>query len=437
MLDALGLGKISVGAPYFETVFVPLMTPVLLLMGVGPLARWKSSSAADLARKLRWPALLGVIAALTLPLAAGRFSVGIALGLLLAGWVFASTTALLAQRLRGEPGGGMASRLAQLARSSPSFFGMALAHAGVGVFIVGVTMVKGYELERDVKMALGDSVQVAGYVFTFQGVEEFEGPNYVGVRGTLRVQHGDDAPFVMHPEKRLYKVQQMPMTEAAIDSGLWRDLYVSLGEPLDAATWTVRVYHKPFVDWIWFGALAMALGGLLAAGDRRYRAATQREAQPAAGPRLGATVATLCLLLLALPVFAGEAQPVAADPVLETTRQPSRGRTALPGLPEPVARRFARAAGRRPEEPGARAAARRPQRCAGDRLHDAALWRLRALPPAGQGQHLAALGRAAAPAGGRRPAAVAHDLAPSRESARAASAGRLRRAVRATLIGQP
>jgi cytochrome c-type biogenesis protein CcmF len=317
VLDALGLGKLSVGAPYFEAVFVPLMAPVVLLMGLGPLARWKSTPATELARKLRWPAFISVLAALAMPLVMGRFSIAIAVGMLLAAWVFASTAAVLAQRLRGESGGGLASRLAQLRRSSPSFFGMVLAHAGVGVFITGVTMVKGYEVERDVKMTLGDSVAVAGYTFTFEGVEEFEGVNYIGVRGALRVQHGDAVPFLMHPEKRLYRVQQMPMTEAAIDSGLWRDLYVSLGEPLDARTWTVRVYHKPFVDWIWFGALAMALGGLLAACDRRYRVATQREPQPSSGPRVASAVATLCLLLVALPAFAGEAKSTVADTALE------------------------------------------------------------------------------------------------------------------------
>ena len=314
VLDALGLGKISVGAPYFETVFVPLMAPVVLLMGVGPLARWKSTPAAELARKLRWPALASVTAAVVLPLWAGRWSLGTALGLLLAAWVFASTAALLAQRLRGEPGAGFGSRFAQLARSSPSFFGMVLAHLGVGVFIVGVTMVKGYEVERDVKMRLGDSVEVAGHRIVFQEAQEFSGPNYVGVRGTLQVQRGSAAPFTMHPEKRLYKVQQMPMTEAAIDTGLTRDLYISLGEPLSETEWTVRVYHKPFVDWIWFGALAMALGGALAALDRRYRVATRRESLPAGA---GAALAALCLMLLCAPVFAGEAQPTAADPALE------------------------------------------------------------------------------------------------------------------------
>ena len=266
-LDALGQGKLSVGAPYFEAVFVPLIAPVVLLMGVGPLARWKSASVADLAQRLKWPALASVVAALVLPLAAGRFSWGVAAGLLMAAWVFTSTAALLLARTRG-------AGLAQLGRSSRSFWGMVLAHLGLGVFIVGVTLVRGYEVERDVKMRVGDHVEVAGQRFTLQALNEVTGPNYVAVRATVAVQPaGGGAPLTMLPEKRLYKVQQMPMTEAAIDAGLTRDLYVSLGEALDETTWTVRIYVKPFVDWIWGGALLMALGGLWAVADRRYRPA--------------------------------------------------------------------------------------------------------------------------------------------------------------------
>ena len=271
VLDALGLGKISVGTPYFETVFVPLMAPVILLMGVAPLARWKAAPAAELARKLRLPALVAVAAALVLPSLAGRWSLGVATGLFLAAWAFASTAAVVAQRLRGAPGGGIRSRMAQLSNSSSSFFGMVLAHAGVGVFIVGVTMVNGYQVESDVKMTEGDGTDVAGHRFVFKGVHEFSGPNYVAVRGTIDVLRAGAATFTMSPEKRLYKVQQMPMTEAAIDAGLTRDLYVSLGEPLDEKTWTVRIYYKPFIDWIWGGAFIMAIGGMLAATDRRYR----------------------------------------------------------------------------------------------------------------------------------------------------------------------
>ena len=267
-LDALGLGKISVGTPYFEAVFVPLMAPVVLLMVVAPLARWKAASLGDIARLLRWPARASAAAALLLPWAAGRFSLGVALGLFLAAWVFTSTAVLLLQRSRSGAG--------QLAHASRSFWGMVVAHAGVGVFIVGVTMVRGYETERDVKMAIGDHVEVAGHRFTFQGVRDVTGPNYVAARAQVEVRREGGAPFLMAPEKRQYKVSQMPMTEAAIDTGLTRDLYVSLGEPLDEKTWTLRIYHKPFVDWIWGGAFLMALGGLLAVADRRYRVVVPR-----------------------------------------------------------------------------------------------------------------------------------------------------------------
>ncbi len=269
-LDALGLGKISVGAPYFEAVFVPLMAPVVLLMGVGPLARWKSASLAEIAAWLKWPALASAAAALLLPWAAGRFSAGVAFGLFLAAWIFTSIAVLLVQRTRSGSG--------QLARSSRSFWGMVVAHAGVGIFIIGVTMVRGYETEQDVKMSIGDHVEAAGYRFTFRGVSEVTGPNYVAARGEIEVRKGvDGTPFIMAPEKRMYKVQQMPMTEAAINTGLTRDLYVALGEPLDDKSWTVRVYYKPFVDWIWGGAFVMAMGGLLAMTDRRYRVVVRRE----------------------------------------------------------------------------------------------------------------------------------------------------------------
>jgi cytochrome c-type biogenesis protein CcmF len=264
-LDALGLGKISVGVPYFEAVFVPLMAPVVLLMGVGPLARWKQASVVEIAQQLRWPALASVAAAALLPWWAGRWSPLVAFGLLLAAWVFTSSAVVVLQRARGGAG--------QLLRQPRSFWGMVAAHLGVGVFIVGVTMVRGYETERDVKMSVGDSVSVGAYRLTFKGSSERQGPNYVAARGDMEVQRADGggATFALYPEKRLYKTQGMPMTEAAIDAGLTRDLYVSLGEMLDEKTWTVRVYHKPFVGWIWGGALVMAFGGLLALTDRRYR----------------------------------------------------------------------------------------------------------------------------------------------------------------------
>jgi cytochrome c-type biogenesis protein CcmF len=278
VMDALGLGKISVGAPYFEAVFVPLMTPLVLLMGAAPLAHWKAAQPADMARALRWPAVASSAFALAVPWASGDLSAGVALGLGLAAWVFTGTAALLLQRSRGGA--------AQLARAGRSFWGMVAAHLGVGVFIVGVTVVRGYESERDVHMAVGDHVELAGYRFTLRAVGETRGPNYLALRAQVQVQGPRGATFVLAPEKRLYKARQMPMTEAAIDAGLTRDVYVALAEPRDADTWTLRIHHKPFVGWIWGGAGLMALGGLLAVADRRYRPAVKTAPSPRAGEAL-------------------------------------------------------------------------------------------------------------------------------------------------------
>jgi cytochrome c-type biogenesis protein CcmF len=231
------------------------------------------------ARALRWPALASVAAALVLPLAAGRFSIGAAVGLFLAGWVVTSIVVLLLQQARHG--------VAQLRRAPASFWGMVVAHLGVAVFIVGVTMVRSYETQQDVKMQLGDHVVASGWRFTLDSLNEVQGPNYVALRARFRVEReGGGRSFVMEPEKRLYKVQQMPMTEAAIDSGIGGDLYLALGEAIDDRTWTVRVHIKPFVNWIWGGVFLMALGGGLAIADRRYRLSTAGQARAAeAKPR--------------------------------------------------------------------------------------------------------------------------------------------------------
>jgi cytochrome c-type biogenesis protein CcmF len=151
--------------------------------------------------------------------------------------------------------------------------GMWLAHLGVAAFAFGVSMVNTYGIERDLKMDVGDTTEIAGYVFTFLGTRDVEGPNYTAARGLVQVTRAGKAVATMQPEKRIYRVQQNPMTEAAIDAGFTRDLYVSLGEQVEGRAWVVRVYYKPFVDWIWGGCVLMALGGGLAATDRRYRAA--------------------------------------------------------------------------------------------------------------------------------------------------------------------
>jgi cytochrome c-type biogenesis protein CcmF len=278
-LDALGLGKLSVGPPYFEAVFVPLMTPALFLMGIAPLARWKQAALPELLKRVRWAFGISLVTALLLPFTLGTWKPMVAFGLLLAVWIIVTAGVNLLARLRPGAAGSWMARL----RAQPAgYYGMLLAHCGVAVFIIGVTLVKGYESEQDVRMEIGESVAAAGYDIRFDGVRDVQGPNYIAARGTLTVIRDGKTLLTLHPEKRIYLAQRMPMTEAAIDPGFTRDLYVALGESVGENAWTVRVYVKPFVDWIWGGCLLMALGGLLAVVDRRYRVgATSTNATPA------------------------------------------------------------------------------------------------------------------------------------------------------------
>jgi cytochrome c-type biogenesis protein CcmF len=269
-LDALGLGKISVGPPYFDTVFGLLMAPLVFVMGIGPLTRWKQDEASSLVRHLRWPLVAAVVAAVAVELAAGRFSLLTTGGLTMAFWIVASLAVDLKQRLL--PPGGNAGQIAHRARQLPlAMLGMMAAHLGVAAFAFGVAMVKTYETERDVKMGPGDSTELAGYTFRMIGVGEIQGPNYVAAQGRIEVKRGDRLVATLLPEKRIYRVQQNPMTEAGVDSNLLRDLYLSMGERLPSGEWIVRVQYKPFIVWIWGGCLLMMAGGLLAMSDRRYR----------------------------------------------------------------------------------------------------------------------------------------------------------------------
>lgn len=266
-LDALGLGKISVGPPYFDTVFAPLMAPALFLMGIGPIARWKQAALPELAKRLRWAFGVSVATAIILPLLLGHLTPMIGLGLFLAFWIFGTSVNLVYQRLRTseQP---LAMRIKSTSRS---WWGMVIAHLGIAVFTLGVTIVKGFESEIAVRMQAGDVAHLAGFDFTFEGVTEIEGPNYTASRGQIRITKNGVERTVLAPEKRVYTVQNMPMTEAGISPSIIHDLYASLGEPLDGGAWSVRIYHKPMVEWIWFGCLMMALGGLLALSDKRYR----------------------------------------------------------------------------------------------------------------------------------------------------------------------
>ncbi len=293
-LDALNLGKISVGPPYFEAVFVPLMIPVLLMMALGPFVRWKEAHWQTLAGDIKWVALatLGVVIYAAAILRAKPMVV---VGLALAGWVIMATIWHWLQRMLRAPGVPLLKRLGNFPRS---YWGMLLAHFGIGVFIIGVTLVRGFEVAEDLKMHVGDTARIGSYSFRLNSLETKTGPNYRADVGKFDVTQDGTLIAQLAPEKRLYTVSNMPMTEAAIDRGFTRDLFVALGEPLDNQTWVVRVQHKPFISWIWAGCLIMAFGGFCAASDKRYRlkkradAAVDGSANPATARAMGPTGAT-------------------------------------------------------------------------------------------------------------------------------------------------
>ena len=268
IIDSLDLGKLSVGPPYFEIVFVPIMAVAVFLMGIGPIARWKQASLPELAVRLRWAFGVSVASALIMPFFMSEWKPLVSFGLMLAFWIIATMIVNIKQRLQSS---GQGSIFTRFAKQSRSYYGMHCAHLGIAVFIIGVTIVNGYETERDVRMEVGSFVNVGGYTFQFNGVRDVVGPNYLSVKGDIAVLKDGEFLRNLHPEKRTYNASGMAMTEAAIDTGIFRDLYVALGEPLSNDEWVVRVYHKPLVDWIWFGCVLMAIGGILAVTDRRYR----------------------------------------------------------------------------------------------------------------------------------------------------------------------
>jgi cytochrome c-type biogenesis protein CcmF len=265
-LDALGFGKVSVGPPYFDAVFVPLFAPLLFLVALGPLTPWRQGSVANLAVRTRWAFAGALVLGVAVPLAQGGVHLLAVLGVFLAAWILLGVLVGLAEA-RGRSGGS-------LRRLPRGFWGMQVAHAGLAVVVLGITLVSNYQAERDVRMNVGDHVDLAGYRFVFKGATGHAGPNYVADRGTVEVTTPDGSALTLYPEKRKYNATGVGMTEAAVRSGVLGDLYVSLGEYLGGQAWSVRVYYKPFVGWLWAGGALMALGGLLAASDRRYRRAT-------------------------------------------------------------------------------------------------------------------------------------------------------------------
>ncbi|MEI6707896.1 MAG: heme lyase CcmF/NrfE family subunit [Methylococcales bacterium] len=267
VIDALGLGKISVGPPYFNAVFIPLTAPLAVAVGIGMLLRWKKDSIQTLAVRVRWLVVGCVLGGLLLPLSLPFYSWAAALGLTLALWTVAMTGLSLVDRV------GVQGFSWQRLVSIPSgFYGMSIAHCGIAVFVIGITLTSVYSVEKDVRLAPDESVELSGYVFSFHGVKETQGENYIAQQAFVTVSHEGKQVAQLEPQKRVYQVQTMPMTEAAIDAGLFRDLFVAIGEPLGKqGAWSLRIYYKSFIRWIWLGAIFMAVGGLCAACDRRYR----------------------------------------------------------------------------------------------------------------------------------------------------------------------
>ncbi|MEN8167971.1 MAG: heme lyase CcmF/NrfE family subunit [Pseudomonadota bacterium] len=268
--DALNLGKISVGFPWFNRMFIAFMPFLVILMGFGPLAKWKHNDPKALLRRLRLAFIVSITLGLVfaLPLH-DKASIWVALAVALAAWVVMSLIESIRERIKHKK--DLKAIWRDISTQGRSYYGMVLGHLGVAVSIIGIAFVSIYDIEKDLRMSPGQSVELAGYQFLFEGVTEQPGPNYRSNTGNFRISKDGREIGELHPEKRIYFVQTKPMTEAAIDVGLTRDLYISLGEPLGGGDWALRIYYKPFVRWIWLGGILMALGGLLAISDRRYR----------------------------------------------------------------------------------------------------------------------------------------------------------------------
>ncbi len=274
--DALGWGKISVGPPYFNFFFVPLMGLLCVLLAVGPMVNWKRSNHKQLLKQLWIPLLAAVSLAIIFPwLYAESYKISASITVLVTVWLISSNKMDLWYRLRHATG-----ILPGLKKLTPSYYGMLLAHIGVGVCAIGACLTTIYSDQQDLRIEPGKPVLVGGHQFELEAINRVQGPNYVADEGVINVFKDGKKIVQLKPQKRRYKSGGNIMTEAAIDPGFFRDLYVALGEPLEGGAWSMRVYSKPLVRWIWLGALLMAAGGLLALGDKRYRKSSEKSAQP-------------------------------------------------------------------------------------------------------------------------------------------------------------
>ena len=272
LIDALGMGKISVGPPYFNAVFIPITAPLAILVGFGMIVRWKRDSIKRITTSLG-PLLLASIAlGLLWPLTMDEYKLSASIGAILACWIVLTAFAQLVMRFKNS------KSASSFFKTPLSIWGMSLGHIGLGIFVIGISFSSAYSLEKDLRMSPGEKYKLGEYTFYFNGVKKVTGPNYTSDTGLFKVSKQGTKDFSLYPEKRVYNIKRSPMTEAGIKAGLMQDLYTVLGEPLpDGHSWTIRLYYKPYVRWIWLGPLLMMIGGFLSASDKRYRMMKARD----------------------------------------------------------------------------------------------------------------------------------------------------------------
>ena len=272
--QALTDDLISIGPPYFNAIFVPLMALLALVLGVGPISRWKKTSGRYLSTQLLWVGVISLGLGVVLPLALTlEFGLGATITIALALWILLSAVRDIKNKVANKK-----TLSAGLASLPLSYYGMQIAHLGVAIMVVGAALTSVYSTEKSVLLSPGERMSLGGYAFEFVGAKPITGPNFRGMEATLNVYRGDEFLRELHPERRLYLASGTPSTEMAIDAGFWRDLFVTLGEEKGAASWSMTIYVKPFVRWVWLGAIFMCLGGVVAAGDKRYRRALEKHA---------------------------------------------------------------------------------------------------------------------------------------------------------------
>ena len=279
LYEYMGWGKISIGPPWFEFAFAIPMLPLVFLIGVGMHTTWRSQTFNSLFGQLKIPAIVAIAAGIALPTVFyGRAGLMLIIGSIAGFWILGVSLIHPIRSWRrpaGTPG------------MTRSMLGMSIAHFGVGMFTLGVTIVSGFTVETDQSIRVGESVEVAGYQFKLTDLQNVQGPNYQALEGEIEIRRDGEFVSELRPQKRTYLVQQSPMTEAGIDAGWNRDLFVALGDPLGNEAWSVRLQYKPLIRFIWLGAFIMALGGLVAASDRRYRltaTAPEKSREPSGEP---------------------------------------------------------------------------------------------------------------------------------------------------------